>query len=323
MHDGPTPLNLHDIPLGFLPAFEAAGRLGSFAAAASELRLTPSAISQQIRTLENMLDVALFERNGRTAALTSDGKRYFEEVRDALSALATSTARLRRRTRSTVLRLHTMALAAHEFLLPRLAAFRERFPGLELRLETSNEVVDFRHTDCDAALRLGHASPDLTAQPLGGAYAAVVCAPEVAAEICRTNDLQRYTFLNPCPEGQRGFDALITALGLPLTAAKSWRFETCQEALVAAEHGLGVTFGVFPMATHYVESGRLAVPLAERVVLPGQLCFVYRPMDATRFPLAEISEWFRAEYQALPALATGESTASDGRARHSRRTAQP
>jgi LysR family glycine cleavage system transcriptional activator len=305
MHDEPAPLSLQDVPLGFLPAFEAAGRLGSFAAAAHELHVTPSAVSQQIRTLESMLGVALFERNGRTAALTPDGKQYFEEVRDALSALKTSTARLRRRTRGTVLRVQTMALAAHEFLLPRLAAFRERFPGLELRIETSNEVVDFRHTDCDAALRLGNASPDLTVQPLGGASAAVVCSPEIAADIRRTSDLQRYTFLNPCPEGQRGFDALIGALGLPLAAAKGWRFETCQEALVAAEHGLGVTFGVFPMATHYVDRGRLVVPLADRVVLPGEICFVYRPMDATRFPFAAISAWLRSEYEALPALAPG------------------
>lgn len=292
-------------PLHFLHAVEAAGRLGSFRAAAVELHVTPSAISQQIRTLEGMLGVALFERNGRTAALTADGKHYFEEVREALSALATSTARLRRRTRGTVLRVQTMALAAHEFLLPRLPAFRDRFPGLELRIETSNDVVDFRHADCDAALRLGTSWPDLTVEPLGSACAAVVCSPELAPEIRRTNDLQRFTFLNPCPEGPRGFEPLMAAVGLPLESTKVWRFETCQEAVLAAEHGLGITFGIFPMATHYVNSGRLVVPLPDRVVLPGQFSFVYRPMDATRYPFAEISAWLRSQYAALPALASG------------------
>jgi hypothetical protein len=59
------------------------------------------------------------------------------------------------------------------------------------------------------------------------------------------------------------------------------------------------------MATHSVESRRLVVPLADRVVLPGPICFAYRPMDATRFPFAEISAWLRSEYDALPALAPG------------------
>src|SRR5262245_38524938 len=104
------PLRLRDVPLGFLPAFEAAGRLGSFAAAAAELHVTPSAISQQIRTLEDMLGVALFERGGRAAVLTADGKSYLADVRDALCSLATSTARLRRHTQASVLRLHTVTL---------------------------------------------------------------------------------------------------------------------------------------------------------------------------------------------------------------------
>jgi hypothetical protein len=59
------------------------------------------------------------------------------------------------------------------------------------------------------------------------------------------------------------------------------------------------------MATHYVDSGRLVVPLPDRVMLPGQLCFAYRPMDACRYPFAEIAAWFRSQYAALPALAPG------------------
>ncbi|HKP56156.1 MAG TPA: LysR substrate-binding domain-containing protein [Polyangiales bacterium] len=303
MHDAAP--KLHDVPLGFLPAFEAAGRLGSFAAAAAELHITPSAVSQQIRSLENVLGVALFERNGRAAVLTSDGKTYLCEVRDALSALSTSTARLRRRTRSSVLRLHTMSVAAHEFLLPRLPAFRERFPALELRIETSNEQVDFRHTDCDAALRIGHGWPELKVKPLGTAVAAAVCAPSLASEIRRPADLHRYTLLDPNGAAQQAFAMLMSGAGLPPTAAKVWSFETCQEALLAAESGLGVAFGVFPLATHWVNSGRLVVPLANRLPLPGQVCLVYRALDEARFELAKIADWFAAQYAALAELPPG------------------
>src|SRR4029077_12498659 len=141
-------MKLRDVPLSFLPTFEAAGRLGSFAAAAAELHLTPSAISQQIRALEAAIGVPLFERSGRTAVLTRAGENYLLEVRRSLGELAASTSRLQRRTQGTVLRLSTVALAAHEFLLPRLAAFRACFPTLELRIETTNECVDFRVSDC-------------------------------------------------------------------------------------------------------------------------------------------------------------------------------
>jgi LysR family transcriptional regulator, glycine cleavage system transcriptional activator len=126
-------------------------------------------------------DAARHSAEARAAALTPDRKQYLADVRDALSAPTSSTARLHGRTRGTVLRVHTMTLAAHEFLLPRLTTFRERFRRLELRIETSNETIDFRHDDRDAALRLGNAWPALTIQPLGGACAAVVYSPEIAA----------------------------------------------------------------------------------------------------------------------------------------------
>lgn len=305
--DFSTSIQPHEIPLGFLPAFEAAGRLGSFAAAAAELHLTPSAISQQIRALEVALDVPLFERNGRSAVLTAAGRAYLEEVRDSLRALATSTSRLRRRAQASSLRLSTASLIAHDFLLPRLAAFRDRFPALELIIETSNDYLDFRTHECDAAIRMGEADggPDLVSRPLGRAVAAPVCSPELARSIQHVEDLERHTLLDPSGEGQRGYSLLMAAAGLPPKAAKVWSFETCHEALRAAEHGAGVAFAVFPVASHWVTSGRLSVPLAERLPLAGGLHLVSRRVDEAQFPFADIAEWLQQEYRALPALAAG------------------
>jgi LysR family glycine cleavage system transcriptional activator len=298
-------IKLQDVPLGFLPAFEAAGRLGSFAAAAAELHLTPSAISQQIRSLESALGVSLFERSGRSVGLTYDGKNYLGEVRRSLEELAASTARLRRRTQGEVLRLNTVALAAHEFLLPRLAAFRARFPALELRVECSNELIDFRVSECDAAIRLGTAWPEVRVHPFGKVSGALVCAPELAETIHSVSDLAGHTFLDPCGQGQRGLHALLGIHGIETSFSKIWSFETCHETLVAASHGLGFAFASFPIATPWVDSGRLVVPLAERIALPGSVCLVHRPADEQRFPFAEIAGWLEAEYAALPALRPG------------------
>lgn len=186
-------MKLRDVPLAFLPTFEAAGRLGSFAAAAAELCLTPSAVSQQIRGLEEALGVSLFERTGRTAALTLEGEMYLKEVRKSLQELATSTSRLRRRNRETVLRMSTVTIAAHEFLVPRLASFQERFPGIELCIETTNEVIDFKVSDYDAGLRIGEGWADLHVHALGRATVAAVCSPQLARSIQQPTDLCDYT----------------------------------------------------------------------------------------------------------------------------------
>jgi LysR family transcriptional regulator, glycine cleavage system transcriptional activator len=298
-------MKLNDLPLGFLPAFAAAGRLGSFAAAAAELHVTPSAISQQIRALEDSLGVALFERGGRSAALTSDGRAYLHEVCRCLTELASSTARVRRRTEGTVLRLSTVSLAAHEFLLPRLPDFRARFPSIELRIESSNELIDFRVSECDAAIRVGTGWPELNVRAFGRLSTAFVCSPELARNIHEPSDLAKHTLLDPCGGAQRVLAALMEACGLPLQLSNVWTFETCHEALRAAEHGLGVTFAAFPIATHWVSSGRLAVPLPHRMTVPGSICLAYRGLDESRFPFTQIGTWLEDQYAALEELADG------------------
>lgn len=302
-------MKLRDVPLGFLPTFEAAGRLGSFAAAATELCLTPSAVSQQIRGLEDALGVSLFERTGRTAALTLEGEMYLKEVRKSLQELATSTSRLRRRNRESVLRMSTISMAAHEFLMPRLTAFHRCFPGIELCIETSNDVVDFKVSDYDAALRVGEGWADLQVHALGRASIAAVCSQELARSIHDPLDLCEHTLLDPAGAGERALQMLLASQGRPdLRAVRTWHFETCYDVLRAAEHGLGVAFAVFPVATPLVHSGKLAVPIAQRIALPGQVCFVHRAQDH-RFPFTEIAAWLGEQYRALPALPEGRVVA--------------
>jgi DNA-binding transcriptional LysR family regulator len=192
--------------------------------------------------------------------------------------------------------------------MPRLAAFHERFPGIELCIETSNEVIDFKVSDYDAALRLGEGWADLQVHALGRASIAAVCSHELARSIRHALDVCEYTLLDPAGGGERALQMLVAAHGRPgLRAVRTWHFETCYDTLRAAEHGLGVAFAVFPVATPLVESGKLAVPLVERLALPGQVCFVHRP-DDQRFPFADIAAWLAQQYQALPPLPEGRIT---------------
>jgi LysR family glycine cleavage system transcriptional activator len=291
-------------PLALLPAFEAAGRLGTFKDAASELHVTPSAISQQIKALEDALGVALFVRHGRTVVLSQEGEEYLRDVRQLLVDLSSATRRLRRRGDKNTLRISTMDFVAYEFLIPRLPAFRARFPGVELRIESSSSLVDFETSDFDAALRLGGALvPGLTVTLLGQLFATPVCTNAIAGEL-RDGELEfKHPLIELRGQEHRGWHALMKSRGVkkrpPVTT-----LETYYETVRAAEQGLGVAFGVFPITTHWVSSGRLAVPHSIRVPLAGGAMWMYRASDP-RPVLAEIGEWLREQYEMLPELPSG------------------
>ena len=303
-------MSLQDLPpLGLLVAFEAAGRLESFKAASGELHLTPSAISQQIRALEEALGVALFVRAGRAVSLTPRGARYHREVQGALRELARA-ARGLRRPDDGVLRITTAPLVAHEFLLPRLSDFQACFPDVALHIESSTQVVDLAEGDFHAAIRVGQGSwPGLIARAFGRIEIAPVCAPAMASQIRGAADLAAQTLI--VVRGQeRGHDPFL-ADGLSLVQARrQLSFDSCFEAMRAAEHGLGVAVGIFPVVTSWVRDARLSVPLALRHTLPGSAYLAYRAADADRFPFRRIAEWLQEQYRALPSLPVGRLVAA-------------
>ena len=140
-------------PLNALRSFEASARLGSFVAAAGELRVSPAAVSQQVRRLERYLDTTLFQRMARGLVLTEQGRDYLPELSAGFDLLGESTARLRAKRADGVLTLTTLAGFANGWLLPRLHRFRERAPRIDVVLRTSRRVMDFRRDAIDLAIR--------------------------------------------------------------------------------------------------------------------------------------------------------------------------
>jgi len=292
-------------PLHFLPTFEAAGRLGSFKAAAAELHVTPSAVSQQLRVIEDVLGVALFERRGRVVRLSAAGEGYLRDVQELLSQAAGATRRVREGNRERVLRISAPDFVAYDFMLARLSQFRASFPEIELSLEASARVIDFSTSDIDAAIRIADGVwPQLVCQPLGDAEVAPVCAPRHALALQRISQLRDHTLIELRSQERRGWHAFMKKQGQS-APEKVLRFDGYLEALRAAEQGLGVTFGIFPFATEWVTSGRLAVPLRLRVPFRDKICFVYRKADA-RDPLyARLTGWLSEQYASLPTLPPG------------------
>jgi len=293
-------------PLQFLRAVESASRLGSFRAAAVELHLTPSAISQQIRGVEAAIGARLFARTGRTVVLTREGLLYCDEVRRVLRDLGDAARRARALADKRVLRLCTVDVLAHEFLIPSLPEFQARFPEVELRIETSMRVVELQGSELDAALRVrGRAGPGLTSQPIGKVVTTPVCSPTLARRLHETSDLLRETLIEMRGAGDNLWASALSLRGLAAPRLNTLSFESYFETLTAAERGLGVAFGLFPITSGWLRQRRLAVPLAWRLDVPGGMYLVYRSDDPRKLLLGEVAGWLRERYAALEPLPEG------------------
>src|ERR1700754_4106744 len=164
--------------LNGLRAFEAAARHLSFTLAASELNVTQTAISHQIRRLEEELGVRLFIRKNRSLALTPQARDYLPGVRAAFNDLRLATDRLLRKDDDNVLTVSTIASLAAKWLLPRLTAFQEAHPGIDVRSTPPPAPIDFRSGDVDAAIRYGHGNwPGVRAEWLMADEVFPVCSP--------------------------------------------------------------------------------------------------------------------------------------------------
>lgn len=170
-------------PLTALRAFEAAARHLSFKHAAAELSLTPTAISHQVRLLEERLGVPLFVRGTRRVDLTPAGQGLFPALRDGLDAMARGVQAVRPRQGPRGLVLSTTMAFASRWLLPRLARFAGSQPGIALHLHTSDRPVDLAGGDAHLAIRYGSGRyPGLRSTPLLPSRFAPVCAPALAVD---------------------------------------------------------------------------------------------------------------------------------------------
>lgn len=154
----------HLPPLPALRAFEATARLGSVTRAAEELNLTHSAISHQLRGLEHLIGVALFERAHKSIHLTPAGREYAYQIRQALEHITHATQRTAHSGRSDVLRIAILPSFAAHWLIPRLPDWYTQHPEIRIDLDANLSIVDFDQDRADCAIRMGNISRDGTFQ---------------------------------------------------------------------------------------------------------------------------------------------------------------
>ncbi len=167
-------------PFRALTAFEAAARLGSFRAAATELGITRSAVSHQVKLLEDRLGLTLFRRDARRAELTTSGQTYFPTIKDAFDQIEAHTKAVKPSTVDNELTIQVYVTVALKWLIPRLHDFERRFPDVKVRLSTSYIDWDFDERNVDVGVVLARNKfPQHYYAPLFKSMLVPVCSPKL------------------------------------------------------------------------------------------------------------------------------------------------
>lgn len=291
-------------PLSSLRSFEAVARQLSFSRAAEELHVTPGAVSQQIRALEELLGTKLFDRTRRSVSLSDAGARMLPDVQAGLEMLSRAVS-----SKTTVgERALTISVApsfASKWLLPRLPRFHERHPDIDLRISATVGLADFRREKVDLAIRLGHGNyPGLHTEPLFSEALTPLCSPALVKRkgaLKKTDDLRRHRLIHDTsiPGYEQGAWERWLALagGKNIPTQRGTRFTLAELALQAAIDGDGVVLGRIVLAEADLAAGRLIRPF--KTVLPLDVSyFLVRSKVATpRHELRCFRDWLFSSLQ--------------------------
>ena len=274
-------------PLYAVRAFEAAGHLGSFKAAATELHVTPGAISQQVRLLEDWIGAPLFERRNRRVVLTSAARAYLHEVEPLFGALAQATARCAGGAAPRTLAVNAPATFALRWLVPRLAQFRAANPNVDIVVETSNDSLDSLASAHDIVIRGG---PDTfygyEMRPFLEDERLPVCSPDVLAQspLRTPDDLERHDWLHTASLPRLWPDWLAKVQRPSLQPSTSLTFDHFYLTLEAAINALGVAIAPLALIQDDLAEGRLVIPF-DAPRLPSRVYCSYVPEHRSADPL--------------------------------------
>ncbi|WP_418116478.1 LysR substrate-binding domain-containing protein [Variovorax sp. 350MFTsu5.1] len=255
-------------PLLSLRAFEAAAAHLSFQRAAQELSVTPSAISHQVRALEDALGQPLFRRLTRQLALTPAGQRLFDDLRTGFDLLEAGVDRLRRPSASQAVTLSTNTAFAARWVLPRMDAFRKACPGVELRLHASDTLVDLARGEADIAVRSGNGNwPGLVSRELMPERYAPLCSPMLGLKDAADLPKHRLIHCDWQPQAlapavwPRWFReaGIAPPRGRAMTAS-GLSFSDETHAMLAALAGHGVALLSLTLSAEELRSGALVQP---------------------------------------------------------------
>lgn len=294
------------LPLNALRVFEAVATRLSFADAADALHVTPAAVSMQIKTLEDYLQVPLFRRSGRKVELTAEGEELLPGIRRGLDELEASLNQLRKDRKGGQINISMLASFLQKWLLPRLPDLRDKHPDIELRIHTGRENVDFSRSDFHAAIRLGDGSwKGLYSEKIMEEWLVVVASPALYEKY---GPLGRAKIPDDLPmlrgtELERADEPWIHWLEVGSNAPRPVRGSVLDDSvsvIAAAEQGLGYAMVRWSLAAEDLQAGKLK--LASPIPLPYRWSYyfvcprTYRDMPK----IATFVTWLHGVANAFP-----------------------
>ena len=285
-------------PLHALPGFVAAARSGNLSRAAASMHLTVSALSHQIKALEERLNRRLFVREARGVRLTDEGRRLLERIAPHLDAIEEALQPFAAR-RDDVLTISVTPTMASAWLVPRLEQFLAAHPQVEINLQSSANLVDFdRDTDVDAALRIGQGKwPGVVAEHLFDEWLAPVASPALVARMGGRIDalpLHEWPLLgdrDPDTEWRNWFERH----GGQLPARYAASFDDSETLHRAALEGVGVALGRLTRLRLLLDSGQLVLLSEARLKTNYAHYLVYPPRSQAHKGVQAFRDWLRGQ----------------------------
>lgn len=300
-------------PLNALRVFEAAARHLSFTKAAEELHVTPGAVSQQIKALEEFIGAPVFRRQKRNLLLTDEAQASLPVLREGFDKLAEAGRLLASRVDSGKLTVSVAPSLAAKWLVPRLDRFHEQHPDIDVWVSADMEVVDFAADDVDLAIRYGGgAYPGVVVEHLMAESIVPVCSPRLLIgdhPLKTPVDLVHHALLHDgspdkdesCPT----WPMWLKAAGVKgVDGARGPKFNQSSLVIEAAVAGKGVALAKSQLALADLEAARLVIPFDMTTPSAFAYYIVHPPSRAHSAPVKAFKAWLHAEATVTPDAAT-------------------
>lgn len=285
------------LPLHALAAFVGVARSRNLTRAAAQLNLTVSALSHQMRALEQRLNQRLLLRGPRGVTLTPHGERLLESIAPHIEGIERVFARLRERN-ADALTISALPLFSSSWLMPRLPAFMAMHPGLEFNLQTSVALVDFEREPVDAALRLGGGQwPGLTAEHLFDEWIVPMASPKLVAgrRKPKPGEMASWPLIGESDDDNLRWRRWFAEFGGTPPRRYAASFTEAELLHRAAAEGMGIVLGRMILAKPLIDNGTLVVLTDERMPAGYGHYLVYPQRSAEHPPLLAFRDWLHAE----------------------------
>jgi LysR family glycine cleavage system transcriptional activator len=287
--------------LNALRVFEAVATRLNFSDAAEALHVTPAAVSQQIKALEDYLQTPLLLRNGRGVQLTLEGTRLLPGLRRGLDELEAALQQIRQERVSGTVNVTTLSSFLQKWLTPRLADLHARHPDIDFRIHASSEIVDFARTDFHAAIRLGTgAYPGLRSEKILDEYLVAVASPAVLAKYGTIADAGGIARLPLLHGTEIDWNSWCAGDVDCLTRLRGAFLDDSAALLSATVEGLGFGILRWTLAAGELQAGRLV--LASKQVLPYRFAYYFVCPEAymTLPKIVALRDWLVGQAREFP-----------------------